>query len=84
MVISYCRKATVSCYVIPILLKNLGIITHKVRRVMICGGGKVSYYLAERLKKSSMIVQIIEQDYEKCLDLGICRDYPAWRWYVAL
>lgn len=37
---------------LTILLKNLGIITHKVRRVMICGGGKVSYYLAERLKKS--------------------------------
>ena len=48
---------------LTILLKNLGIITHKVRRVMICGGGKVSYYLAERLKKSGMIVQIIEQDY---------------------
>ena len=43
---------------LTILLKNLGIITHKVRRVMICGGGKVSYYLAERLKKSGMIVQI--------------------------
>ena len=55
---------------LTILLKNLGIITHKVRRVMICGGGKVSYYLAERLKKSGMIVQIIEQDYEKCLDLA--------------
>lgn len=55
---------------LTILLKNLGIITHKVRRVMICGGGKVSYYLAKQLQRSGMIVQIIEQDYDKCLDLA--------------
>lgn len=55
---------------LTILLKNLGIITHKARRIMICGGGKVSYYLAERLRKSGMIVQIIEQDYDKCMDLA--------------
>lgn len=48
---------------LTILLKNLGIITHKVRRVYdLWPDGKVSYYLAERLKKSGMIVQIIEQD----------------------
>lgn len=52
-----------------ILLKSLGIITHKVRRVIICGGGRVSYYLAQRLEKSGIRVQIIEQNYDKCLEL---------------
>lgn len=52
-----------------ILLKSLGVITHKVKRVMICGGGRVSYYLAQRLKKSGIMVQIIEQNYDKCLEL---------------
>ena len=52
------------------LLKNLGIITHKVRRVMICGGSRISYYLAERLLKSGINVQIIEQNYNRCLELA--------------
>ena len=38
------------------LLKNLGILSHKVKHVMLCGGGRVSYYLAERLQKSGMQV----------------------------
>ena len=33
------------------LLKNLGIITRRVESVMIVGGGKVSYYLAQALQK---------------------------------
>lgn len=52
------------------LLKNLGIITHKVRRVIICGGSKVSYYLAERLQNSGITVQLIENNREKCEELA--------------
>ena len=52
-----------------ILLKNLGIITHKVKRVMICGGGRISFYLAYQLKKSGIKVQIIERNYERCVEL---------------
>ena len=51
------------------LLKNLGIITRRVRRVTLCGGGRVSYYLASRLKKSGVSTRIIEQDYERCKEL---------------
>lgn len=51
---------------LAILLKNLGIITHKVKRIIICGGGRMSYYLASRLEKSGINVQIIERDQEKC------------------
>jgi len=48
------------------LLKNLGIITHKVKRVIICGGGTVSFYLALCLQKSGITVQIIEKDRKRC------------------
>jgi trk system potassium uptake protein TrkA len=51
---------------LTVLLKNLGIITHKVKRVILCGGGRVSYYLAKQLEKSGINVQIIERDPERC------------------
>ena len=52
------------------LLKNLGIVTHKVRRVMIAGGGRVAYYLTELLQDSQMDVAIIESDHARCLELA--------------
>ena len=51
------------------LLKNLGILTRRVRNVTICGGGRISYYLASRLKKSGISTRIIESDYERCREL---------------
>ena len=51
------------------LLKNLGLVTRPVRDVTICGGGKISYYLASRLWKSGISVRIIEKDYERCQEL---------------
>ena len=52
------------------LLKNLNIITHKVKRVMLCGGGRLSYYLAKQLEKSGIAVRLIEQDYDRCVQLA--------------
>lgn len=52
------------------LLNNLGIITRKVRRIMLCGGGTMSIYLAELLEKSGMEVNIVEIDPEKCRALA--------------
>ena len=51
------------------LLKNLDIITRRVRSVTICGGGRISYYLASRLKKSGISSRIIEKDYTRCQEL---------------
>ena len=48
------------------LLKNLGILTRRVRRVMICGGGRISYYLAKNLEQHGIAVQLIEQNYDRC------------------
>lgn len=51
---------------LTVLLKNLGIITHRVKRVILCGGGTLSYYLASRLERSGIRAQIIERDPERC------------------
>lgn len=56
--------------VLTTLLKNLGVITHKAKRVILCGGGRVSYYLAQMLLKNGIGVQIVEQNYDKCVELA--------------
>lgn len=56
---------------LAVMLKSLGIVTHKARRVMIAGGGTMAYYLAKRLRNSRSIdVQIIEEDAERCRELS--------------
>lgn len=55
---------------LEMLLKNLNIITHKVKHVLICGGGRLCYYLAKQLERSGISVRIIEQDYERCVQLA--------------
>ena len=52
------------------LLKNLGILTRRVRQVMICGGGRVSYYLAKNLQNHGINVTLIEQNEARCHDLA--------------
>lgn len=44
------------------LIKNLGIAKQKVRRVMLVGGGHISFYLAQRLLDAHLSVKIIEQN----------------------
>ncbi|MDO5155022.1 MAG: Trk system potassium transporter TrkA [Eubacteriales bacterium] len=52
------------------LLRNLGIVQHKVKNVLLCGGGGVSFYLAQQLEKSGINVQLIEQDEKRCIELA--------------
>lgn len=52
------------------LLKNLGIITHKAKNITICGGGRLSYYLAKQLENTGTNVQIIEIDKDRCQHLA--------------
>lgn len=57
------------------LLSNLGIITRRVRKVMLCGGGRISYYLAGMLQKSGMRVQLIDKNEPRCVELaGLLKD----------
>ena len=51
------------------LLNNLGIITRRVRNVMLCGGGRVCHYLAARLEKGGIKARIVESNPERCQEL---------------
>lgn len=55
---------------LELLLKKLNIITHKVRRVLLCGGSRLCYYLAKKLDESGIAVRLIERDYDRCLHLA--------------
>lgn len=55
---------------LTLLLKNLGVLTRDVKRVLLLGGGRVSYYLADDLCSSGMTVKIIEKDADRCRDLA--------------
>lgn len=55
---------------LAMLLKNLGLITHKAKRAIFCGGGRVSYYLAKQLENSGIAIQIIEEDADRCRQLA--------------
>ncbi len=48
------------------LLDDLGVIRRKIKNVLICGGGRISYYLARLLAKNGIGVKIIENDYNTC------------------
>lgn len=52
------------------LLKSLGIITRKAHRVILCGGGRISYYLADLLQKDNISTRIIESNYDRCVELA--------------
>ena len=55
---------------LSVLLKNLGITTRPVRRVMLCGGGRVAYSLAQALEDDKISVQILERSRERCQTLA--------------
>ncbi len=55
---------------LALLLKNLGILTRRVRSCLIGGGGRVTYYLASLLKKDRIRVRILEKDPERCRELA--------------
>lgn len=61
---------TASTQNLALLLRNLGAITRKVKRVLICGGGRTSYYLAEKLSASGISTRIIEKDAKQCRTLA--------------
>ena len=52
------------------MLRNLGVIARRARRVILCGGGRVSYYLASLLQKDGISVQLIEERETRCRELA--------------
>ncbi len=51
------------------LLKNLGIITRRVRSVLLCGAGRICHYLGSALLKSGISVTIVEKDLARCQEI---------------
>lgn len=52
------------------LIKNLGLVRERIRQVLIVGGSRSAFYLANRLLSSGVGVKIIEQDPERCVALS--------------
>lgn len=55
---------------LAVLLKNLNIVTRRVRRVLLCGGGRVSFYLASLLEDDGISVSILEKNPQRCIELA--------------
>lgn len=60
---------TASHYELERFFNSLGKRSHKIKNVILCGGGRVSFYLAQQLIAAGMQVKIIEQDKKKCENL---------------
>ncbi len=60
---------TASHFELERFFNAIGKRSDKIKNVLICGGGRVSFYLAQQLIQSGMNVKIIEHNYEKCEDL---------------
>ncbi len=52
------------------LLRNLGLLARRAKKVILCGGGRVSYYLAEQLCRAGVAVTLIERNPERCVQLA--------------
>ncbi|HHY64441.1 MAG TPA: Trk system potassium transporter TrkA [Clostridiaceae bacterium] len=50
--------------------KQIGLLTQKIKNVMVVGGGRVAHYLALLLRQIDMKVKIIEIDRERCIELS--------------
>lgn len=59
---------------LELLFEALGNRRKQIKKVLIAGGGRVSYYLAKQLCTMGMEVKIIEQNRKKCENL--CEQLP--------
>ena len=60
---------TASTYEIYDFFKKLRITNHKIKSIMIVGGGKIAYYLAKLMSKMGNKVKIIDKDKARCVEL---------------
>ncbi len=52
------------------MLYAIGLIHERVKHVLIAGGGRLSYYLAQLLNKGGITATIIERDEKRCEELS--------------
>lgn len=50
--------------------REMGILSSKIKKVLIIGGGTIAYYLAVALQNTGIDVKIIEKDRERCFELA--------------
>lgn len=48
---------------------HIGIYIRKIKNVMIIGGGRIAYYLAQYLEEAKVKAKMIEIDRERCMEL---------------
>lgn len=51
-------------------MKCLGEYKHRIRSVMLIGGGRIAYYLARQLDHCGMSVKLLESNMERCEELS--------------
>lgn len=52
------------------LLRSLGVLMKKAKKIMILGGSKIAYYLAHMITTGGSSAKIIEQDVARCEELA--------------
>lgn len=52
-----------------IFCRNIGVYMQKIKNVMIMGGGRIAYYLAQYLDEVDIKVKLIELNRERCVEL---------------
>ncbi len=50
--------------------REMGILSSKIRKVMIIGGGRIAYYLANSLQNTGIDVKIIENDRARAVEIA--------------
>lgn len=50
--------------------KRMGVVSGKIKNILIIGGGRLTYYLAKNLLDAGFMVKIIEKDRDRCEELS--------------
>ncbi len=69
------KSGDIISFVTPIrdaynVFKKAGVKARNIKNVMIAGGGRISYYLAQLLIRAKIKVKIIERDRQRCEELS--------------
>ncbi len=55
---------------VKLFLGKLGLISSKIKSVLVIGGGGIATYLCEDLTRNGYSVKLIEKDYDRCVKLS--------------
>lgn len=55
---------------ISVFMRQTGVHKHKVKNVMIIGGGRIAYYLSKLLADTGRSIKLIEQSMDRCYRLN--------------